>query len=62
MIQRTYFEKLFADYLDLVSLNDLQEMLGGISNGKALKLVKKSAIESFYVHGKYKKTGGGFLS
>ena len=53
MNQRTFFEKLYADYPDLVSLNDLQAMLGGISQGRALKLVKQGAVKSFYVHGKF---------
>lgn len=53
MNQRTFFEKLYADYPDLVSLNDLQAMLGGIAQGRALKLVKQGAVKSFYVHGKF---------
>ncbi|MBE6928277.1 MAG: hypothetical protein E7467_07325 [Ruminococcaceae bacterium] len=53
MNHRVYFEKLFADYPDLVSLQNLQEMLGGISQGKALKLVKQGEIKSFYVHSQY---------
>lgn len=53
MNQRAFFEKLYADYPDLVSLNDLQAMLGGISHGKALKLMKQGEIKNFYVHSKY---------
>ena len=37
----------------MVSLNDLQAMPGGISQGRALKLVKQGAVKSFYVHGKF---------
>ena len=53
MNHRVYFEKLFADYPDLVSLQNLQEMLGGISYRKALKLMKQGEIKSFYVHSQY---------
>lgn len=53
MNHRVYFEKLFADYPDLVSLQNLQEMLGGISYRKALKLMKQGEIKNFYVHSKY---------
>ena len=31
----------------------MQAMLGGISQGRALRLVKQGAVKRFYVHGKF---------
>ena len=39
MQKRNFYNKLFAKYPDVVNLKQLREMLGGISEGTALKLM-----------------------
>ena len=55
MIQhdRTYFETLFRQYPDVVTLRDFCEMLGGIADCTARKLMQGAYVEHFVIKGTY---------
>lgn len=46
-------KKLYADYPDVVTLKQFREMLGGISDGIARKLMQGDHVEHFVVNGTY---------
>jgi len=46
MKKRNFYNKLFAKYPDVVNLKQLREMLGGISEGTALKLMQENKIST----------------
>ena len=50
---RTQYEKLFAEYPDVVTLQQFQKMLGGICDKTALKLVHENSVRYFVIKGKY---------
>lgn len=45
--------KLYADYPDVVTIKQFREMLGGISDCTARKLVQGDHVENFVVNGTY---------
>ncbi len=53
MRNRQHYEKLYAKYPDLVTLEQFRSMLGGIGDSTARKLVKQKHIRSFKIRGTY---------
>ena len=50
---RDDYEKLFADYPDVVTLPEFREMLGGIGDGTARKLMRGNHVHHFYIRDTY---------
>jgi len=46
---RAYYEELFAPYPDVVTLSVFREMLGGISETFACKLLRTKVVRSFQI-------------
>ena len=46
---RTYYEKRFANYPDLVDLITFRQMLGGIGDTFARRLVKENRVKHFFI-------------
>ena len=53
MNDRNYYIKLFENYPDVVNLKQLREMLGGIGEGTALKLMQENRVEHFKLRNVY---------
>lgn len=49
---RKYYERLFAQYSDVVDLPTLRKMLGGISESFVRDKLQKGVIKSFKIDGK----------
>ena len=49
MRMRTHYEKLFAAYPDVVNVQQMCEMLGGICDKTAYKLLRSGEIRSFVI-------------
>lgn len=54
MNKRTFYEKMFAEYRDLVSLKEMREMLGQLSWKKTHKLLDDGQIKYFYIRNEYR--------
>lgn len=52
IISRKYYEELLKDYDDVVELNTLRKMLGGVSESYVRSLLQKGIIKSFRPDGK----------
>ena len=50
---RTYCEKLFTAYLDVVTLPEFQAMLGGIGDSTARKIMRANKAKHFYIRCTY---------
>ena len=48
MDQRMYYEKLFSDYPDVVTLPEFCQMLGGIADVTARKLIRGNVVKHLY--------------
>lgn len=46
---RDYYIEFFKDYPDVVTLKQLREMLGGIGEGTALKLMQENKIPHYKI-------------
>ncbi len=46
---RSHYEKLFADYPDLVQIKDFRAMLGGITEATALKIIEQGHVKFYYI-------------
>lgn len=46
---KNYYKKLFAKYPDLVTVVQFREMLGGIGDCFARKLIREKRVASFYI-------------
>lgn len=53
MDQRMYYEELFADYPDVVTILEFCQMLGGIADTTARKLIKSNAVKYLYARDMY---------
>lgn len=49
MKNRKYYEQRFADYPDLVTLSQFREMLGGIADSTARKLMRENRVKHYYI-------------
>ncbi|MBQ7728673.1 MAG: DNA-binding protein [Clostridia bacterium] len=52
-MRRIEYERLFADYPDVVTLPVFRKMLGGIGDGTARKLMWENRVEHFMVRTTY---------
>lgn len=50
---KKYYKELFKDYPDVVTLIQFREMLGGIADSTARKLVRASIVKHFYIRDTY---------
>ena len=53
MKKREYYENLFASYPDVVTLQEFREMLGGIGDGTARKLMRATHVKHYYIRHTY---------
>lgn len=49
MKNRKYYRKRFAKYPDVVTIPQFCEMLGGISNKTARKLLRENRVKHYYI-------------
>ena len=54
MEPQTAYKLLFTDYPDVVNVEQMCEMLGGISTKTAYQLLKTGSIKSFIVGKRYR--------
>ena len=50
---KKYYKELFKDYPDVVTLIQFREMLGGIADSTARKLVRANLVKHFYIRYTY---------
>jgi hypothetical protein len=53
MKSRSYYEELFKDYPDVVTLPEFIKMLGGIGDSTARKIVRGHHVKHFYIRDTY---------
>lgn len=53
MPNRKYYEQRFSDYPDVVTLIQFREMLGGIGDSTARKLVRENHVKHYYIRCTY---------
>ena len=53
MKSRSYYEELFKNYPDVVTLPEFLKMLGGIGDSTARKLVRGNHVKHFYIRDTY---------
>lgn len=53
MKNRKYYERLFAEYPDVVTVTEFCAMLGGICDKTARKLIRENHIKHFYIGATY---------
>ncbi len=51
--QRDYYEKLYSNYPDIVTLLEFRAMLGGIGDSTARKLLKANLVQHYYIRCTY---------
>ena len=49
MKTRKYYEQLFNKYPDVVTLSQFRNMLGGIGDGTARKLMRENRVKHYYI-------------
>ena len=50
---RTQYERLYADYPDIVTLEQFRQMLGGIGDTTARKLMQENIVRHFVIEHAY---------
>lgn len=53
MAKRVYYEKLFQEYPDVVTLNQFRQMLGGIADSTARKLMRENQVFHYSIRRTY---------
>jgi len=53
MKPREHYEKLFTPYPDVVTLPEFREMLGGIGDTTARKIIRGNHVYHFYIRDTY---------
>ena len=53
MKNRSYYDKLFEPYPDVVTLPQFREMLGGIGDSTARKLMRSNHVQHFCIRHTY---------
>jgi hypothetical protein len=53
MRDKKYYREKFKDYPDVVTLKQFKEMLGGIGDGTARKLMRAGKVKHFYIRNTY---------
>ena len=51
--RRQRYEKRFRAYPDVLTINEFRDMLDGIGDDYARKLLRKDPVEHFYIRGTY---------
>ncbi len=51
---KSYYKELFKNYPDVVDLIQFREMLGGIADSTARKLMRTNAVKHFYIRDTYR--------
>lgn len=49
-----YYKVMFTEYPDVVNVEQLCEMLGGVSTKSVYRLLKESAIQSYWIGKRYR--------
>ncbi|MSU02552.1 hypothetical protein [Tissierella pigra] len=49
MKDKNYYKEMFKDYPDVVDLVQFREMLGGIADSTARKLMRGGIVKHFYI-------------
>ena len=52
-MSKEYYDELFTNYPDLVTLPEFREMLGGIGDTTARKLMRGNHVQHFYIRDTY---------
>lgn len=50
MNTREHYEKMFAAYPDVVRIDELRAMLGGVTEATVLKILEQGHIKFFFIH------------
>lgn len=53
MRKRKYYNDLFAEYPDLVTVKQFARMLGGVNEKTAQKLLRENKVKSFFIKTTY---------
>ena len=53
MRNKQYYREKFIDYPDVVTLEQFKEMLGGIGDSTARKLMRAKKVRHFYIRDTY---------
>ena len=53
MKNRAYYNRLYKSYPDVVTLPQFREMLGGIGDSTARKLMRENRVKHFYIQTTY---------
>ena len=53
MRDKQYYRKKFKEYPDVVTLEQFREMLGGIGDSTARKLMRAGRVKHFYIRDTY---------
>lgn len=53
MAKRVYYEKLFQEYPDVVTLNQFRQMLGGIADSTARKIMRENQVFHYSIRRTY---------
>jgi hypothetical protein len=53
MRDKQYYQERFKGYLDVVTLQQFKEMLGGIADSTARKLMRENRVKHFYIRETY---------
>lgn len=53
MRDKEYYRARFKDYPDVVTLEQFRQMLGGIGDGTARKLMRAGRVNHFYIRDAY---------
>lgn len=50
---RKFYESYFSAYPDVVTLDQFREMLGGMGDVQARRLMRQNHVKHFYIRGTY---------
>ena len=53
MQDRSYYERMFTGFPELVATKELREMLGGVCENTALKILRAKQIQHYRIRGAY---------
>lgn len=51
--RKWYYEQYYADYPDVVTLPQFRQMLGGMGEIQARRLMQENRVQHFYIRGEY---------
>ena len=53
MKDRDYYEQLFSEYPDILTVKQVQQMLGGVGHGTVRKLIQENQLRHYYIRTTY---------